>query len=560
MKMANKRKKLPIGTSDFEKLRRQDLYYVDKSLLAEEVIKDAGRVILLPRPRRFGKTLNLTMLRYFFDCVTDYSALFKGLAITQTDTWQQHQGQYPVVFISLSNCKGSNWPLMKQQLAKAVSDMCSPHEYLLNDERVWTGNSQKKFIALLRKEADMPTMSYSLKMLVELLYQYHNRSVVVLVDGYDSGLIHAYTNDFYSHMNHFAWVLLASSLKDSPYLHKALMAGEFWISPNSFFDSFNNYVAKTVLNQMYADKFGFTMKEVAGILNDFNQPHTPEQVNQWYGGHQFGGRQMANPSSIINYLSLPQKTLRPMACGSSLLTAQLERARLGTITRLETLMRHESVETTLDVHLDLKDLPHPHQSALFSFLTFSGYLNATLSRQVVTKRYYTLRIPNLEVLSVYQTIFKRYFIKTIEIDNAHTLLNSLLNGNFDLFGQHLQAYVLKAFSYHDLPDDTPERVYHSFMMGTLGFLFFTHTITSNREMGLGRADMVIVPKDAADRRAYVLEFKKATSPEALNATAQEALQQIDQRQYTAQLQAEARHLYRLGIAFHGKQLALAHQV
>ncbi|HAA11067.1 MAG TPA: AAA family ATPase [Cytophagales bacterium] len=551
---------IALGQSDFENLREGGHFYVDKSLLIEEVIQDTNPVVLLPRPRRFGKTLNLSMLHYFFDNQRDYSGLFTGLAITKSPAWE-HQGKYPVVMVSFRSCKGPNWEAMQHQLAKAISAMVEPHLYLLKKDGLWRGNKREKFEALLDREAPKHVLQDSLLFITQLLEEYHGIAPILLLDEYDTPLIEAYNRGYYAEARDTIQILFGDALKDNKALGKAIITGILRVAKESLFSGLNNLTVATVLDEGYADKFGFTPEEVKKGLEAQGLPEHYEDVDTWYNGYRFGKHQIYNPWSILNYLQKPTQGFRPYwvnTSENSLLIRQFEQASFSTITQLEKLMQGEVLESELKDHTVFQDLERPKAMTLMTFLVFSGYLYASFDRQEETKYYYQLRIPNKEVLAVYQTIFERYFEQTLDTQPTQEMLEGLLNGNIALFERYLKGYVLEAFSYYDLADDAPEKIYHAFMMGTLGYLFPTHKITSNREVGLGRADMLLIPKDADDRRGYVLEFKRAERAESLKATAQEALEQIEQRQYTAELLAEKRQVYAVGIAFFGKQVALAY--
>jgi len=561
--------KLPLGKDDFKNLRESQRYYVDKSLLIEEVVEDANDVIILPRPRRFGKTLSLSMLRYFFDCVPEagadansYAALFEGLSITQTPTWTAHQGKYPVLLLNLKDCKAPTWERMQKELANAIWRMCVPHKYLLHAGKgTWEETEKNDFQAVLEKRAPLEVIEQSILLLSTLLERYHEKKVIVLIDEYDSPLIHAYQRGYYEPIRDTLRQLLSQGLKSNKALSKGVITGILRVAKESIFSGLNNPTTATVLSHKYSNQFGFTPQELKDMLAYYKMEGHYAGIEQWYNGYLFGGQQIYNPWSILAYLDNPADGLKPYwvnTSENSLTTEQLERASDDTIQKLEMLVQGQAVETPLYEHVVFSELhQNPSTPTLFSFLVFSGYLKATLAGQRRRTQYYRVQIPNEEVLYTYEMVFGQYLEKTLDLTTTEEMLQSLLAGEVPLFTRWLQKYVITAFSHHDVGSPVPEKVYHGFMLGVLAFLFPTHQISSNRETGLGRADMLIIPRDAADERGYVLEFKQAPSHEALETTAQEALAQVAEKDYTTQLRDHGKtEHHHLGIAFWGKELAV----
>jgi len=545
---------LPIGISDFKSLRQKGLYYFDKSLLVEELMADGASVVLLPRPRRFGKTLNLSMLRYFFDCTQSCAELFGGLAITQSTAWG-HQGQYPVIYFSFKELTKktftSNFELFKEQF----QIMAEAHAYLLESDRL-SVRDKDRLTLLLSREVPDALLHQGFTLLSRYLYQHHQKQVMLLIDEYDTPLIYAHTGGYYADMIDLMRSLLSSALKDNDYLAKGVVTGILRIAKESIFSGLNNMYTGTLLQKAYSQWFGLSQQEVKQALSVFDMQGHYTDIETWYNGYLFGGQPKYNPWSIISYLRHPEEGLRTHWVNTSnneLIGGLLGKAGNTTIKTVEALLQGQTVETTMREHTVFAELDRAEEETLFSFLVFSGYLKAQFSRQEMATRYYAVSIPNVEVQSLYTELLRVYLRVTDAGAVAEALLNNLLAGRAEELQTKLQQYVLSAFSHFDVAEPEAERVYHGFMLGVLAYLHTTHHVLSNRETGLGRADMLLVPRAEDDQRAYVLEFKQAPHPDKLAATAHNALQQITQKHYQAYIQDRGKtQICHYAIAFYGK--------
>ncbi len=550
---------LPIGFSDFKDLRTSNRYYIDKSLFINELMADGAKVVLLPRPRRFGKTLNLSMLRYFFDCTENQTHLFQGLAITKTAAWPLHQGQYPVLFLSFKELKldsfESNIKIFRRHLLREADK----HQYLLQSTQL--SQYDKASFKGLFEETDADLLTDSLLLLTKLLFQHHGKPVVLLLDEYDTPLINAYSNGWYNTMVTFMRNLLSAAFKDNQYLAKGVITGILRVAKESIFSGLNNIRTYTVAHQAYNTQFGLTATEVQQALASYGLAGHYAAVEAWYHGYLFGGTPIYNPWSIVNYLAAPAEGLQPYWVNTSnndLIASMLASADNHTLQQIELIVQGQPVETRLNEHTVFADLDRAEATTLLTFLVFSGYLKAQLARQDDYHNYYQLALPNKEVKSVYSTILEEFLTAPISASASHELIQYLLMGQADAFTKTLQQYILAAFSYFDVAEPQAERVYHGFMLGVLALLHTTHQILSNRETGLGRADMLLMPRSANDNRAYVLEFKQAPGPEKLPATAQNALNQISNQRYTTLMTDQGKtQLLHYGIAFSGKQVYVA---
>ena len=575
-----KNKKLPIGVSDFKKIIEENYYYIDKSLFIKEVIDSGDTILLLPRPRRFGKTLNISMLRYYYDCcptiwtaepdvttpaietqaVTNNKNLFASLAISQAgQEYLDKMGRYPVIFISFRSIKEATWESCWDKIKELIQETYLEHDYLLDSpvlkpaEKIYF----KKIIALKGNEGNYTN---SLRKLLIFLSRYYGRRGVVLIDEYDAPIHVGFTHGYYDKIIFFIRNFLGGGLKDTDqYPEKGVVTGSMRIAKESIFSGFNNPGVYTLLSQKFSDHFGFTEAEVKNMLADFDVLDMFEQVQFWYNGYRFGNKVIYNPWSIINFLNNEEKELIPYWINTSdneIVNTLLSNGGKELREELEQLIRGESIEKPIDENIVLKDI-HADEDSLWGFLLMGGYLKQTAKRwdPASATFYYTLSIPNEEVKTTFSRIIHRYFSDKIENKKLQIMLKALIEGDVMLFGEMLQDVVAAIFSYHDFGNE-PERVYHALVAGLLVWITNTHEIKSNRESGYGRYDILIIPKSPA-LVGYVIEFKavnKRRNETVADATAA-ALLQIENKQYEIELKERGiAHIKKLAIAFSGKEV------
>ncbi len=545
---------LPIGVSDFKDLRQSGHFYVDKSLFIEELMTDGARVVLLPRPRRFGKTLNLSMLKYFFDCTGTYTALFHGLAITQTAAWQHHQ-QHPVISFSFKGLKRATYQKNYDLFQEQFQVMAEAHAYLLDSNQL-SARDKDRLALLLSREVPEALLTEGFALLSRYLYQHHQQKVVVLLDEYDTPLIYAHTGGYYADMIDLMRSVLSAALKDNEFLAKGVVTGILRIAKESIFSGLNNLYTGTVLQQAYNNWFGLAPEEVQAALGAFGMAANYPDIEAWYNGYLFGNSPMYNPWSIISYLRNPEEGLKAHWVNTSsndFVGELLGKAGDAAIKKIEAILQGQPVETPLKEHTVFAELDRPKDATLLSFLVFSGYLKASYTRQVNATKFYKVSIPNLEVQSLYSELLGNYLSTPDADTTGQPMLRHLLNGQVDELQSKLQQYIISAFSHYDVAEPQAERVYHGFMLGVLAYLHPTHFVLSNRETGLGRADMLLIPRKKTDSQAYILEFKQAPHPDQLNEVAQAALQQINHKQYQAYINDHGKtKIYHYAIAFYGK--------
>ncbi|MCB1118924.1 MAG: AAA family ATPase [Chlamydiia bacterium] len=558
-------KKIPKGISDFKYLRRRGYEWIDKSLLIRDMIDSSPQVMLFPRPRRFGKTLNLSMLRYFFERADDNCAdLFEGALIQQQDeAYWLEQGQYPVIFLSFKEVKGENWSVcyetLKEQLILEVERQATK----ISNHSL-TDTEKGFFDKLISGKATESTYRTCLLHLSQILHRHTQKSVIVLIDEYDVPIHNAYLNGFYDQAITFMRTFLGSVLKDNSALHKGVITGALRIAKESIFTDLNNVSTYSVLNQHYASYFGFTETEVLSLLETYQFSPMFDEVRKWYNGYQFGQKTIYNPWSILSFIESGEKQCRPYWVNTSdnaLIRQLMEKQPPQFRIDFELLIQGNTIEKTIAEHIVLNDLNHLSEQ-VWSFLLFTGYLNA-IDRcfdERENQFFYTLQIPNLEVKWLFEQIFRQWLEKGVG-DDPKQMLRCLVSGNVADFSAAFADYVMNSVSLFDLADKQPERIYHAFVLGLLVQLQSTHEVKSNRESGFGRYDVMLIPKDPT-QLGIIIEFKR-TFPErgdTLESAAEAALKQIEEKRYAQELQQRGiNNTLSLGIAFLGKHVCIKHK-
>ncbi|MDQ1350880.1 MAG: family ATPase [Acidobacteriota bacterium] len=575
------KKKIPVGVSDFKKMITENYYYVDKTLFIKEVIDRGDTILLLPRPRRFGKTLNISMLKYFYDCCPEtespesdtssheskppaagntYKNLFDSLAIQNAgQEYRDQMGQFPVIFLTFKNIKESDWESCLSKIKQLIQDEYSRHYYLLDSKKMLP-HELDYFNRIINLEGNKGDYENSLGKLLVFLNRYYGKRAVILIDEYDAPIHAGFNNNYYDEIIDFMRNFLCAGLKDTDqYLEKSVLTGIMRIARESIFSGLNNPGVYTLLSEEFDDKFGFTEREVEKILNDFNIFHMYEQIQQWYNGYTFGKETIYNPWSIINFLASDGKELKPYWINTSdnqLVDSLLSKGGNELKKELEALIRGESIEKAIDENIVLKDIFN-REDLLWSFLLMGGYLKQTQKRRHETsgKMYYRLAIPNMEVRITYSQIVDNYFSKKIENEKLEIMLKALIDGDVKLFEKMLQKVVSAVFSYHDFGGE-PEKVYHALVTGLLVWISDTHEIKSNRESGYGRYDISIIPRDLR-LTGYVIEFKTVdqADEETVESATTSALKQIEEKKYeTELLERGITNIKKLAIVFSGKDV------
>ncbi|MCX6580806.1 MAG: AAA family ATPase [Candidatus Aminicenantes bacterium] len=577
-----KMKKLPVGISDFKDMVTGNYYYVDKTLFIKEIIDSGDKILLIPRPRRFGKTLNLSMLGYFYDCCPvawdpdsdsqpgspaketrspgTYKHLFDSLAICGAgQEYLDKIGRHPVIFLTFRLIKDMDWESCLDNIKKLIQKEYARHYYLLESQKLMPHerNYFQKIIDLTGNKGDYAN---SLENLLIFLSRYYNRRAVILIDEYDAPVHAGFTYGYYEEVINFMRNFLSGGLKDTDqYLEKGIVTGIMRIARESIFSGLNNPGVYTLLSEEFNDYFGFTETEIKTMLTDFQLLDMYEQVQLWYNGYLFGGKVIYNPWSIINFLNSKGKKLQPYWINTSdnrIVDSLLSRGGRELRKELEQLIRGEAIEKAIDQNIILKEVAI-REDLLWSFLLMGGYLKQTDERRDSTsgKFLYTLSIPNEEVKITYTGIIDRYFSTKIENEKLEIMLKALIEGDIKLFEKMLRMVVMAVFSYHDFGGE-PEKVYHALVAGLLIWISNTHEIKSNRESGYGRYDIMIIPKDIT-KIGYVIEFKSVDKDdnETVDTALDAAMKQIETKKYETELVDRGiKHIKKLAIAFSGKEV------
>jgi hypothetical protein len=553
---------LPIGVDDFRKLRERGLTYVDKTHLITELIDRPGvEAVLLPRPRRFGKTLNLSMLRYFFEKRDeDLSHLFEGLHVFRAgEAYRTHFQRYPVVFLTLKGAKQATYEECWEVIREKIRALFDEHRSLLDSGQLSDREAQN-FQAILDGSAEGALYERSLLDLSEYLHRRHGEQVVLLIDEYDEPIHAGYFHGYAPRILQFCRNFLGEGLKGNPYLHQAVVTGILRVARESIFSGLNNVTVFSLLRQPFNTCFGFTEPEVQALLAQAGLLDRLDTLRTWYNGYLFGGEVIYNPWSILNYLAAPQAEPEPywLSTSSNDLIRDLVQRRaleLGPI--FEDLLAGGSVERVLEENVSLGELT-TNEDALWGLLVFSGYLKAEKrSRGMMERPAHLLSIPNREVRELYTSTFRGWLIDRLHGRGAalDELLSALLAGDAEGLERQLAGFVENVLSYHDVPMRTPERVYHVFVAGLLAALEGRYQVRSNREAGRGRADVLVVPREAG-KPGVVLELKTIQparrKPEKALA---EGLSQIREQNYPATLRAAgATPVHAFAVAFDGKRV------
>ncbi|MFA1755949.1 AAA family ATPase [Fusobacterium animalis] len=543
-------KRIPIGLSDFKHLIEEDFYYFDKTNFIEQVIQDGAQVKLFTRPRRFGKTLNMSMLKYFFDIkeAEENRKLFKNLYIEKTNSFKE-QGKYPVIFLSLKDLKATTWKEMEKDIKSTIASLFLEYEDLYYE----LGEFDKPlFKKIAIKEVDIENLKDALKVLVKILYKKYNEKVVVLIDEYDSPLVSAYINGYYEKVKNFFKTFYSTVLKDNTCLQMGVLTGIIRVIKAGIFSDLNNLRTYTILSDDYTDSYGLTEKEVEKSLKDYGLEYEISKVKDWYDGYKFGDSEVYNPWSILNFLQ--DKELRAYwvdTSGNDLIKNVLKMTNKNIITALERLFNGEGLRQNLSGTSDLSKILSDDE--IWELLLFSGYLTI---EEKIDQDNYILRLPNKEVKS----LFRKTFIETYIARGSKLsfLMESLIGNKIEDYEENLQEILLTSVSYNDTKKGN-EAFYHRLIMGMGLYLEGEYITKSNIESGLGRYDFSVEPKNK-NKRAFIMEFKSTDSVEKLEEVSKEALEQIENKKYDISLKQNGiKEITYMGIAFYGKQIKISYK-
>ena len=540
------KKGLGIGIEDFKEIIYENCYYIDKTMYIEDLIKDKSKIKLFIRPRRFGKTLNMLTLKYFFDIENkeENRKLFKNLYIEKSEYFKE-QGQYPVIFISLKGLKEKTWENCFNEIKALISKLYNEFEFI---KKVLNESELNIFDKIWLKKDD-GEYTNALKNLTSFLYKYYKKEVILLIDEYDAPLINAYEYGYYDEAILFFKVFYGEALKTNLYLRTGIMTGIIRVIKAGIFSDLNNLKVYSILDKEYSDFFGFTQEEVKKALEDFKIEYELPDVKSWYDGYKFGNSEVYNPWSILNFLQHRELEAYWVKTSSNFLIKEaLKNTNLDVKESLENLFNGENVEEVITGNSDLSSLLSYHD--IWELLLFSGYL--TIDKKI-DKKLYSLRLPNREIKELFKDEFidisfgESQFIKTME---------SLKRNKLEDFEKNLQKILLNSTSYQDTKN---EDFYHGLILGMTLYLDSQYYVTSNKESGLGRYDVTIEPKNK-NNKGYILEFKVTKNEEDLEKEAKQAIEQIISKKYDISLKERGiKDIIILGIAFCGKLVKVSYK-
>ena len=544
-----RKKAVPVGIEDFERIINEDYYYVDKTTLIEELLINRAPVTLFTRPRRFGKTLNMSMLKYFFDVKDkeENKKLFENLKVSDSE-YMSEQGKYPVIFISLKDLKGNTWEECLKRLKLFIFDLYAEFEYIREKMNEW---DKRKFEKVLyeKEEADY---IMSLKFLSDSLYKYYGEKVIILVDEYDAPIINAFDKGYYNEAINFFQTFYSSALKTNNSLKYGILTGITRIIKEGIFSGLNNLKVDTILNKKYSEYFGLLEDEVIEMLDYFGMKYKIEEVKEWYNGYLFGESEVYNPWSIVNYIDNGEiKAYWANVSGNTLLENMLDHARESVYDDLKRFTDGESIEKYISDGTTIKSLLS-NDDEIWQLLLYSGYLTKAKNQEKESdSNIYNLKIPNKEIRKYFGNMFLNRFFGT-EV-KTNILIKALENGDIKKFEKTLGEIMINMLSHFDL-DKEMEKIYQVFMIGLVGFLMGKYEIISNDESGYGRYDLAMIPIKS-NEKAYLMEFKISKTKKGMEERAQKALKQIDEKKYDTKLKARGiKNILKIGVAFYGKEV------
>ena len=560
---------IAIGLQDFGDLIQKKYFYIDKTSFLKEWWEKGDSVTLIARPRRFGKTLNMSMTEQFFS--VDYAGrgdLFEGLSIWKEEEYRKLQGTYPVISLSFANVKEVNYVNTRERICQLLTNLFVKHSYL-KDSKVLTDTDRIFFNRILSMDIRDTDATLALYQLSDYLYRYYGKKVIILLDEYDTPMQEAYVNGFWDELVAFTRSLFNATFKTNPWLERGLMTGITRVSKESIFSDLNNLEVVTTTSDRYATSFGFTEQEVFQALTEWGLEQEKEKVKQWYDGFIFGKhKDIYNPWSILNFIDKKKFTTYWANTSSNSLAGKLIREGDRRIKeKFEILLQGGVIRTPVDEQIVYNQL-NGNEEAVWSLLLASGYVKALSYERLDLlapgeEQMYELTLTNYEVSRMFEGMVRSWF-STAKAD-YNDFIKAMLLGNIRAMNAYMNRVALSTFSYFDTGKnpswEEPERFYHGFVLGLMVDLQDRYVITSNRESGFGRYDVMLEPKNPEKDDALILEFKvhDPIDEDNLQDTVKKALSQIEEKQYTAGLMARGIPQEKIrcyGFAFQGKRVLI----
>ena len=540
---------LPTGVSDFQvlikyrsPLTNEGYLYVDKSLFIKEILGEGTPVIVITRPRRFGKTLNLTMLQHFFaaEVVEGQSTkgLFDNLAISKEPKCMEYQGKYPVVFVSFKDIKQPNLEFCLEKIGSVIATVYRKYRKELESDKM--SEDDKIYIkSILDQKISQVNLESSIHRLLELLFRYYNQKPILLIDEYDTPIQEAYLNGYYEELMPFFRNFLSEPLKDNTLLNRAILTGILRVSKVSLFSGLSNIKIYSILNKKYANYFGFTEAETNELLNKAQLSINTKETKDWFNGYNFSGTTIYNPWSIIEFIT-EQGELRSYwvnTSGNELVKDVIIKSSYNIQAKITELINGNSIKENINEHIVFNDLKSNSAESIWSLLLMSGYLKYTSYENNGRRYLCDLKIPNYEVEDFYTSTIEEWLTGDRGLDWYLAFLDSLTKGMVTEFEEKLQTWMIDTLSFHDATKKSQENAYHMLLLGLTAGLRGTHSVRSNKESGLGRYDLEITPNDPK-QLGIILELKATDNPLKLEKEASIALAQIKKLNYAANLKTK----------------------
>ena len=556
------KKKLPIGISNFKEIIEDEYYYFDKTEFIENLFEEVSKIKLFTRPRRFGKTLNMSMIKYFFDIENknENKKLFENLKISENEYFEK-QGTAPVISISFRNYDESSWGNGFEMIKNTISDLYDEFEFVKEN---LSARKKEKYDSILFNRATEATWKVSLLDLTKYLYEYYGKKVVVLIDEYDQPIIDSYVKGYYQEAISFFKTFYGVVLKDNNYLEMGIMTGILRVAKENIFSGLNNLRVHTILDNRFTEYFGITESEVEKALKDFNLEFELQDVQKWYNGYLFGDIKVYNPWSIINFLN--DEKLKPYwvnTSGNELIKLYLKKLKNEIFDDFSKLLNREEIYKRINENMTFSNLESNYSKNIWNLFFHSGYL--TLAKKIEDDGMCYLKIPNEEILKMFSEMFIEIYFEDYE--KFLYMSNALREGNISEFEKHLKEVLLENVGIFDVSGIYREQFYHGLMLGIILTLKNEYEITSNNFAGKGRYDLLLKPKNLEKRKeGIILELKVVNAMENLSEDkifekleneCDIALQQIEDKEYDSVLKnAGVENILKIGIAFFGKEVAV----
>ena len=545
-----------IGESDFRMLRQKQNYYIDKTEFIKNVIDNQSKVILITRPRRFGKTLNMSTLRYYFDNqIENAKELFTGLKIMEAgEKYISQMNSYPCIYLTFKDVRQTTYENMIYKLKKEIASVYRQHRYILESEKIYE-EEKKSIKSILFQEENEIDLSEAIKNLTEYLYRIYQKPAILLLDEYDVPLQDAYINGYFVQAKTFFRTFYGETFKYNSYLEKKIITGVSRVSKESIFTGANNFDVFTVLDNEFSSNFGITEQEMDKIMKDFQIVEKKEEIKRWYDGYAIGDQEgIYNPWSVLKYIQTRQLQPYWVNTSSNDLIKLILKNSTTVKEKIERLLKDEAIEVVVDQETVMVGIEN-NEDNIWGLLVGTGYLKVVAKLE---RKKCKVQIPNYEIKSLFEDIIDEWFKDKVLGNDLQSILKDLVMLNIDEYEQKFKRLVLEMFSYMDVGENTAENFYHAFVLGMLVGLKDTYFVNSNRESGLGRYDIMLEPKDK-NQNSFIMEFKvfREDKENSLDDTIESAKKQIEEKGYEQNLRERGfTNITKIAYAFKGKEVKM----